>query len=734
MSDELNVGESKPEAGPSCNFDESLEINELRGSLDRRNLLLDVIRKAYHRDVLVVKEFLLDARLKGLIANVDMAVPSIDLRETFRLFAPEGCELRIRPCWTCGGQLEVIHRESARIVDLKRSVQLLEEKEAHLRMELVDVKAKALEDSTRLADLMQKRKEEGDVLMEKILSLKRQVADRNELDAEARELKIDKRNLEITIESHEPILLDHERLTGEVKAIRDASMQWEAKFHDQLDRNKQLESERESLSHQMSLLGHHNKQLQLNHLEAHDRCQKLDDQCSTLTQNLAKSKAEAKSLEACLRKVKQSFDDMKSEVQQQKQELFSKKCYLESKCSDLESTNRGLRDESKKKSEEAACHGKFIKTVLEYARSKGLIPFVPQDIDAALAKIDELVCLAETLRQKSSLLFCVLTRCIRSTYENCLVQESILVKNGSVLHLNERKLNTSFEPINDKVRNMLEHLESKDESVVIDWSSVLVDETDQRHVIGNLQNRLQMGYFSLDKAFQKIQTAHATEMHKFQEDHQKQLENRRLRIWDLEKMLQESIHSNRKYEDKMLEMQDKHGTVEKNLDAVRCTLRKLRHEYLSNHDTLLMLKDDQERMKTTVNRLVAELMASKALIRAQQANLAEQEDGISHRDAAIAQLESILEQITTKYAENELNRIKVTYEVAAQAAPMVADAASHADVLPSLPDLLALRPHEACDALLPGRIINVDLENWPSRINLSATKPGLQYRRALDKL
>ncbi|KAL3808122.1 hypothetical protein ACHAXA_004976 [Cyclostephanos tholiformis] len=746
MNDNLNVQLSKSETdlpkkkedlhffseqGPSCpcHSGGSLEINELRGSLHRRNHLLDVIRKAYHRDVLAVKEFLLDARLKGLIANVEMSVPSIDLRETFRLFAPEGCELRIRPCWTCGGQIEIIHRESGCIVSLKRSIQLLEEREAHLRMELVDVKAKALEDRNRLIDMMQKRKDEREVLIEKIFSLERQVADRNELDAEVRQLKLGKRDFEITIESHVPILLDHKRLTGEIRAVRDNLMQLEATFNDQVDRNKKLENERDSLSHQLSVLGNQNIQLQQIHLEVHDRYQKADDWCSTLTQDLAKSTAETKNLENSLHKVQQAYDDMESELQQRIQHLNSQICNLETKCSDLEAKNRGLYDETKKRSEEAACYSKFIMAVLEHARDKGLIPFVPKDSDAALAKIDELVRGNEIIRQKSSFLFSVLIRCIRSNYENCLVQENLLVNNGSELHSNDRKLKISTEPINDKVRTILNHLECKDTSDAIDWSSILVDETDQRHIIGNLQNRLQMGYFSLDKAFQKIHKAHTTEVHKCQDEHQKQLENRRLRIWDLEKMLQESISSNRNYEDKILIMQNRYGNVEKNIDSVRCSLRKLRREYLSNYDTISMLKDDQGKMTTSVNRLIADLMASKKLIRAQQANLAEKEDGMTNRDMVINELEAILEQITHKYAENELNRIKVTYEVATQAAPVVADASSHADFLPSLPEY-----QSTGDALIPGRIINVDLENWPSRINLSAVKPGLQYRRAIDKL
>ena len=41
-----------------CSSSLDFELNQLRGRLDRRNALLDIIRKAYHRDVLVVKEHL----------------------------------------------------------------------------------------------------------------------------------------------------------------------------------------------------------------------------------------------------------------------------------------------------------------------------------------------------------------------------------------------------------------------------------------------------------------------------------------------------------------------------------------------------------------------------------------------------------------------------------------------------------------------------------------------------
>ena len=132
----------------NCIDDELTTVHELRKRLERRNLLLDVVRRAYHRDVLVVKHNLLRiqqqrqqssealhssekkltsnyntmdqsrALLSTLIISLS-SVPSIDLRHSgLHLFSPQECELRLHPCQTCGGHYEVIHRESSRYTSL----------------------------------------------------------------------------------------------------------------------------------------------------------------------------------------------------------------------------------------------------------------------------------------------------------------------------------------------------------------------------------------------------------------------------------------------------------------------------------------------------------------------------------------------------------------------------------------------------------------------------------------
>ncbi|ETP46629.1 hypothetical protein F442_07124 [Phytophthora nicotianae P10297] len=110
----------------------------LRGKLSRRNQVLEVIRRAYYRDVLVIKEELRQNGGKlnhvgssasipklqrlpssqviaGASVSIDgglSSVPSVDLREVLPLFAPSETVLQIHPCETCGGHLELVHGES----------------------------------------------------------------------------------------------------------------------------------------------------------------------------------------------------------------------------------------------------------------------------------------------------------------------------------------------------------------------------------------------------------------------------------------------------------------------------------------------------------------------------------------------------------------------------------------------------------------------------------------------
>jgi len=129
-----------------------LKLKDLRLRLDRRNKLLDLIRKAYHRDVLVIREFLLhlDNGVKiSKIKSEDLdlrSIPSIDLRnQGFHLFSPQECELSLKPCYKCGGGYELIHRESSRFMSLMESSNKLKAREKELD-EKLDVALRLVEE------------------------------------------------------------------------------------------------------------------------------------------------------------------------------------------------------------------------------------------------------------------------------------------------------------------------------------------------------------------------------------------------------------------------------------------------------------------------------------------------------------------------------------------------------------------------------------------------------------
>ena len=519
---------------------DEIEINELRGRLDRRNALLDVIRKAYHRDVLVVKELLIEAERQGFVANGNTgsllrvsleSVPSVDLRETIRLFAPQECEMRLRPCLNCGGQLELIHRESARIVKLKHTIQLLEEKEKDLRVDLVDTKLNAQKDRKNMVDVIERGKDEREVLLEQILSLKHQIADRNKLENEVIQLRSEKKHLEKVLRRQEPILADHERLLIEIKEVKDDREQWKEKCHEQDENSRQLEDKRASLAHQLNLLRKENILLQQQLAETKEHCNNSNDRCSALTQDLSKSEAGKKEVEVCLQKAEQAIDELETDFKHEKQQMQNRIHCLGSECSGLQAKIRDQEDVARNNSEDIEYYQKKSVATLEGARRRGLITFVPQSRDAVFEQTEKLIEETETLRHKTGILFNLLLSFVRSIYETCLSQERLLVDNGSNLHRNNRLVKASLGPPNDKAQLVLDHLQRKDESTVIEWASILLDETDQRHILGNLQNRMQMGQFSLDKAFRDISKAHEAAMHKCHNEHSTQMEERRTRIW-----------------------------------------------------------------------------------------------------------------------------------------------------------------------------------------------------------
>jgi len=82
-------------------------ITDLQERLERRNILLSVITKAYHRDT---------------VYN-DVNQGSLDLRPYLSVFAPHDSKLFFRPCNKCGGTAELVCREDKRVKELSKKLE-----------------------------------------------------------------------------------------------------------------------------------------------------------------------------------------------------------------------------------------------------------------------------------------------------------------------------------------------------------------------------------------------------------------------------------------------------------------------------------------------------------------------------------------------------------------------------------------------------------------------------------
>lgn len=147
-----SICDCKTSLGSGLDMDRSLkaEVEILRDRLQRRNLVLETIQKAYHRDVSLVSNQLLAKRDND--SEIDPAqsfppffssekcsiqsLPSIDLRPIIQFFAPDECQLQVRPCHYCGGQLEIIHNDSSTIFELRERCTIIQSENRHLRLQV----------------------------------------------------------------------------------------------------------------------------------------------------------------------------------------------------------------------------------------------------------------------------------------------------------------------------------------------------------------------------------------------------------------------------------------------------------------------------------------------------------------------------------------------------------------------------------------------------------------------
>ena len=673
---------------------------DLRRKLVRRNELLDVIRRAYHRDVISIKEYLLDAEQKGLSSidtNALASLPSIDLRG-FLLFAPQECELNAIPCNECGGQLEIIHRESNRIVQYKNAIQQLEENEIDLRLELLNVKAQAKNDRDRLTNVVQRSNDAHSNFRNQIDELKSQLSASN---AEIDRLTAEKASLEQKLDEQQPILLDHGRVVLELQKEKEESRHWKEENRKQEELYGKLQLENQSLLHQSCLMKNTNEQLQLNAQKSMNMLQFEKDSCSSLRKELAES--QGREHEAVERLA--ATEELNTTLAQDRDSLSRKICDLENDCKRLRVLTNDLELMLRDKETENVSFRTWI---------EGVVGGDMEPTDA-FATIDKLIVDYETLRQEQKKLSNLLASSIRQVYESCLLQERILIANGSELYRNQQ-VHPIAEISNESAQRVMRHLENADNSDVIKWRAVVENESDRNHVVSNLHNRLQIGQYSIEKTFEEERNRHERTLQKYQHKNEKAAEQTKKALEELTMRLTEAQNVKRRHEGKLVKLHQKYVCgIKPMLSSSQDLLLNIRKDAAEHHK----LREDFMKLRTVTGNLVSLLQASRDQIRALNETIQERDDDILAREKVIETFEEMLQTITQRYADNERRRMKVTKEQSVQAVRHVVDVSTHADFLEMEKQSPQQEKENQREALLPGRIFQIS---------------QLSFRKAIDKL
>ena len=145
-------------------------IDSMRKRLKRRNMLLDDVRTAYLKDVVVVREL-----LSRQSPAADKMTASLNLRPTLALYAPSECTFRIahgEGLDHYGGHLEVVHHESKRVVELSKRIEELLEAEQDSRFKAAKLDLRAQQDRLALISQRVSSRDEREQLCNEVQVLK----------------------------------------------------------------------------------------------------------------------------------------------------------------------------------------------------------------------------------------------------------------------------------------------------------------------------------------------------------------------------------------------------------------------------------------------------------------------------------------------------------------------------------------------------------------------------------
>jgi hypothetical protein len=161
-------------------------VRQLRARLIRRTNVIDEIRKFYLRDVVTMKNvlnnFLSGSEKEAVWKEYDAALPSIDLKPLLKLHAPTGGEFKVKPCEKCGGQLEIVMKDTDEVERLKKVLNECKERENRWREKLATLDVQIEEALKEKAESGKGHQEEKRVMYAEMKKL-REAAEKYKHDA-----------------------------------------------------------------------------------------------------------------------------------------------------------------------------------------------------------------------------------------------------------------------------------------------------------------------------------------------------------------------------------------------------------------------------------------------------------------------------------------------------------------------------------------------------------------------
>ena len=701
-------------------------VHHLRNRLERRNVVLDAVRKAYHSDIVVVREHLYQTFGKD---SLPASLPSLDLRPALKLFAPKEYELRLRPCFACGGHLEIVHRDSERIDRLRRACQEFQEVEQHLRLQLVETESRAYLDRLELEKLKSRINEDRNIFIDKVNKLKKWIVGYDNARRECREMRETVARLELQNEDYRVSLAILEETRDELSRTREALENNKSLLDQSREKVRELrvaknfyrssEDEWKSKCHTLSpaawlLEGDldssqkRGERLSSDLFESRSRLESTKGQLGEALGRIRYLDATLKATSKDHSRDKSSMlevqKELHSRVERQERELHDKAGIIGAFISGVGDSTRLLHDihaSGRKHSvgHDAPSRDKMVgaEALVDEGQPHSLAS------DVANKALRELNAEISSLRSKVNSLTSFTSGYAACIFDQCTSQEELLRSVGHALEGSAHQSETASTDGNEKpaaaiIMNLLNNFHGSGvDNGDIDWATVLDHEDDRRQILAQLGNRMQMGLYSMEKAIENRKRKHDDEMKKISSAHDRRLGNiKGSHEQEMVKLHAELDKMNSKYDQsdigrKRLECDV--GDLSSKLDSAHHNIHELEGQLTRAEGQVTSLEERLAQSQEQNQAQRGKIDKQNDTIARQRADLEQKDKEIHNRNLIIDQLEQLLQKTTQNYAAvmgKERIRLETSQSVAIQAEPGTACAGVSVDLF--IPPRLRSRP------------------------------------------